>query len=166
MDPLAPLRTVGGRLALPAEALAQAIAERVIGLVIGALDLNALLAEIDLNALLAQIDLNALLAEIDLNAVLAQVGPHNDELRASGHFVTSQALTLPQEAVTVRVRDGKTSTTDGPFMETKELLGGLVVIEARDLNEAVRLAGAMPFAKLGAIEVRPVVDFSKPRPTL
>ena len=98
--------------------------------------------------------------------VLAEVGPHNDELRASGHFVSSEALVLPKDAITVRVRDGKMSTTDGPFMETKELLGGLVVIEARDLNEAVRIAGTMPFAKLGAIEVRPVVDFSQPRPTL
>ncbi len=102
----------------------------------------------------------------EANQVLAEVGPHNDELRASGHFVSSEALVLPKDAITVRVRDGKMSTTDGPYMETKELLGGLVVIEARDLNEAVRIAGTMPFAKLGAIEVRPVVDFSKPRPTL
>lgn len=102
----------------------------------------------------------------EANAVLAEVGPHNDELRASGHFVSAEALVLPKEAITVRVRDGAMSTTDGPFMETRELLGGIVVIEARDLNEAVRLAGGMPFARLGAIEVRPVVDFSKPRPIL
>ena len=102
----------------------------------------------------------------EANAVLAEVGPHNEQLKASGHFVTSQALTLPQDAITVRVRDGKMSATDGPYMETKELLGGLVVIEARDLNEAVQVAAGMPFARLGAIEVRPVVDFSKPRPTL
>ena len=100
------------------------------------------------------------------NAVLAQVGPHNEELRAGGHLVMGQALTMPNEAVTVRVRDGKMSATDGPFMETKEMLGGFVMIEARDLNEAVRLAAGIPFAKLGAIEVRPVVDFSKPRPKL
>ncbi len=102
----------------------------------------------------------------EANAVLAEVGPHNDQLRASGHFVASQALTLPHEAITVRVRDGKMSATDGPYMETKELLGGLVVIEARDLNEAVQVASGMPFARLGSIEVRPVVDFSKPRPKL
>ncbi|SDR57016.1 Uncharacterized conserved protein [Rhizobiales bacterium GAS191] len=102
----------------------------------------------------------------EANAVLAEVGPHNDQLRASGHFVTSQALVLPRDAVTVRVRDGKMSATDGPFMETKEMLGGFVVIEARDLNEAVRIAAGMPFAKLGSVEVRPVVDFSKPRPKL
>ena len=66
----------------------------------------------------------------------------------------------------MRVRDGKTSTTDGPFMETREMLGGLIVIEARDLNEAVQIAAEMPYAKLGAIEVRPAIDYSKPRPKL
>ncbi len=100
------------------------------------------------------------------NAVLAAVGPYNDELRAGGHYVAGEALTLPSEAMTVLVRDGSMSTTDGPFMETKELLGGFNIIEARDLNEAVMLAAKMPFAQLGHIEVRPVVDFSKPRPTL
>ena len=72
MDPLAPLRTVGGRLAPPTEALAQAIAERVIGLVVGALDLNALLAEIDLNAVLEQVDLGQVLDRVDVNQVLDQ----------------------------------------------------------------------------------------------
>jgi hypothetical protein len=100
------------------------------------------------------------------NAVLAEIGPHEAELKASGHFVTSEPLNLPREAVTVRVRDGKTSKIDGPFMETREMLGGLVVIEARDLDEAVRVAATMPFARLGAIEVRPAIDYSKPRPKL
>jgi hypothetical protein len=100
------------------------------------------------------------------NAILAELGAHEAKLRASGHFVTSEPLNLPREAVTVRVRDGKTSRTDGPFMETREMLGGLVVIEARDLDEAVRVAADMPHAKLGAIEVRPAIDYSKPRPKL
>jgi hypothetical protein len=99
-------------------------------------------------------------------AVHAAIGPHMAELKASGHLVTAEALTLPEEAMTVRVRDGKMSATDGPFMETKEILGGFVLIEARDLNEAVRIAGENPHAKLGSIEVRPLVDFSKPRPKL
>ena len=98
------------------------------------------------------------------NAVLAEVGPYNDQLRAAGQFVASQALTLPNEAITVRVRDGKMSATDGPFIETKEALGGFVILEARDLNEAMRLAAEIPHAKLGAIEIRPAIDFSKPRP--
>jgi len=102
----------------------------------------------------------------EANAMLAEVGPHNEQLKASGHLVASQALMLPSEAITVRVRDGKMSATDGPFMETKEVLGGFVLIEARDLNEAVQIAAGFPFARLGSIEVRPVVDFSKPRPKL
>ncbi len=100
------------------------------------------------------------------NAVLAEVGTYNDAIKASGHYVASEALTLPNEAMTVRVRDGKMSATDGPFMETKEVLAGFILIEARDLNEAVQIGARDPFARLGAIEVRPVVDFSGPRPTL
>lgn len=100
------------------------------------------------------------------NAVLAEVGPHDAALRASGHLVMSQALTLPHEAMSVRVRDGKMSATDGPFLETREMLGGFLLIEARDLNEAVQIAAKIPFAKLGTVEVRPEVDFSRPRPTL
>ncbi|HTF34186.1 MAG TPA: YciI family protein [Myxococcota bacterium] len=99
-------------------------------------------------------------------AVLAEAGPYDAELKASGHMVMSQALKLPKEAITVQVRDGKMSATDGPFMETKEMLGGFILIEARDLNEAVRIGAGIPFAKLGFIEVRPIVDFSEPRPKL
>ncbi|MBW8882106.1 MAG: YciI family protein [Asticcacaulis sp.] len=102
----------------------------------------------------------------DSQAALAEVGPHNEQLKSTGHFVSAEALTLPNEAVTVRVRDGRMSSTDGPFMETREILGGFTMIEARDLNEAIDIAAKMPFARLGAIEVRPLVDFSKPRPVL
>ena len=73
VDPLAPLRSVGGRLAPPMEALAQSIAERVIGLVVGAVDVNALLDEVDLNAVLDRVDLDALLARVDLEAILNRV---------------------------------------------------------------------------------------------
>ena len=73
VDPLAPLRTVGGRLAPPTEALAEAIAVRVIGVVVGALDLNALLGEIDLNAVLEQVDLGQVLDRVDVDQVLDQV---------------------------------------------------------------------------------------------
>jgi hypothetical protein len=61
----------------------------------------------------------------------------------------------------VRVRGGKLSTTDGPFAETKEQLGGFYLIEARDLNEAIQVAGRIPSARTGSIEVRPVVDFTQ-----
>ncbi|MEY4549221.1 MAG: hypothetical protein RL685_5416 [Pseudomonadota bacterium] len=100
------------------------------------------------------------------NAVLAEVGPHDAELKANGRLIASEALTLPQEAMTVKVRDGKMSATDGPFLETKEMLGGFLLIEARDLNDAVQVASRIPFARMGVVEVRPVVDFSSPRPEL
>jgi hypothetical protein len=100
------------------------------------------------------------------NAVLAAVGGHDAGLKESGNLVIAQALGMPSEAMTVRVRDGKTSATDGPFMETREMLGGFVMIEARDMNEALQIAARNPFARLGAIEVRPTPDFSKPRPQL
>jgi len=100
------------------------------------------------------------------NAVLASVGAHDRALEASGHMVLSEALNMPQSAITVQVRDGKVSTTDGPFMETKEMLGGIIVIEAHDQDEALKIAAEIPFAKLGHIEVRPAIDFSGPRPEL
>ncbi|SDG93389.1 YciI family protein [Pelagibacterium luteolum] len=79
----------------------------------------------------------------------------DDELRASGHFVMAEALKQPGEAVTVRRWDG-VSTTDGPFMETKEHLSGFCLIEARDLNEALAIAARVPLADTGSIEVRPL----------
>lgn len=81
---------------------------------------------------------------------------HDDRLRDSGHYVTSDALLAPSEAATVRVRQGKLAVTDGPFMETKEHLSGFYIIEARDLNEAIRLAADIPLATVGSVEVRPV----------
>ena len=102
----------------------------------------------------------------EANAVLDASGAYDNELKASGHMVMAEALQLPDQAMTLQVRDGKMSTTDGPFMETKEVLGGFVLIEARDLNEAVQIAAGIPLAKLGSIEVRPIVDFSEPRPKL
>ena len=67
-----------------------------------------------------------------------------------------ETLEGPEAAVAVRVRAGEISATDGPFIETKEHLAGIVIIEARDLNDAIRLAGRIPMARLGTIEVRPV----------
>ena len=98
------------------------------------------------------------------NAILDEAGPASRELTARGFI--NEALTLPAEAVTVRVRNGKMRRTDGPFMETKEVLAGFVIVEAPDMNAAVAIAATNPMAKLGAVEVRPLVDFSKPRPKL
>jgi hypothetical protein len=98
------------------------------------------------------------------NAILEETGPSSRELTARGF--PNEALTLPAEAVTIRVRNGKMRKTDGPFMETKEMLAGFVIVEADDMDAAVAIAATNPMAKLGAVEIRPLVDFSKPRPVL
>lgn len=102
----------------------------------------------------------------EANAALSECGSFDVKLQESGHYVTSEALELTGSAMTIRVRDGKTSTVDGPFMETKEVLGGFIIIEAADLNEAVRVSSEHPLARIGSIEVRPVVDFSTAPPQL
>lgn len=79
-------------------------------------------------------------------------------LGTSGHYIIAAALQPVSTATTVRVRGGRMSMTDGPFAETKEVLGGFIFIEARDLNEAVRIAGDIPMARIGSVEVRPVLD--------
>ena len=83
---------------------------------------------------------------------------YDAELRKSGHLVAAQALQSAHTATTVRVRNGKVSTTDGPFAETKEQLGGFIVVEARDLNEAIRLASKIPAARYDTVEVRPIQE--------
>jgi hypothetical protein len=77
-------------------------------------------------------------------------------LRSSGHYVAAEALQPVRSAVTVRVRNGAMSITDGPFAETKEQLAGFYLIDAKDLDEAVELASRIPPARIGSIEVRPV----------
>jgi hypothetical protein len=81
-----------------------------------------------------------------------------ESLKESGRFISANRLKPSASAVTVRVRNGKVSTTDGPFAETKEQLGGYYLIEARDLNEAIQIAAEIPGAKIGCVEVRPVAD--------
>jgi hypothetical protein len=81
-----------------------------------------------------------------------------DDIKRSGHFVGANRLLPPATATTIRVRNGKVSTTDGPFVETKEQLGGYYVIEASDLNEAIQVAAKIPGARLGCVEVRPIAD--------
>lgn len=77
-------------------------------------------------------------------------------IRESGHCVASEALESVQTATTVRQRNGKLSITDGPFAETKEQLAGFYLIEAMDLNEAIRIASNIPPARVGSIEIRPI----------
>ena len=101
------------------------------------------------------------LAAMDKSDFLALVGGHvayGDELRQNGHLIATEALERVHTATTVRVRNGKVSTTDGPFAETKEQLGGFFLVEARDDQEAIRLAAGIPSAQTGSIEVRPIRD--------
>ncbi|HTO50180.1 MAG TPA: YciI family protein [Burkholderiales bacterium] len=82
-------------------------------------------------------------------------------IRESGHFVGCNRLLPPATATTVRVRQGKVSTTDGPYAETKEQLGGYYLIEAKDRDEAVQVAARIPGAWIGSVEVRPVAEDEK-----
>lgn len=85
----------------------------------------------------------------------------NNAARDAGVYRAGDALHPTSTATTVRVRDSKTLTTDGPFAETKEQLGGYYLLECKDLDEAIQWAAKIPNARDGSIEVRPIVDFSK-----
>ena len=84
-----------------------------------------------------------------------------EDIRKNGQYLAGEALQPTPTATTVRVRNGKVSTTDGPFAETKEQLGGYYLINAKDLNEAIQVASRIPSARLGSIEIRPVVEFEQ-----
>jgi hypothetical protein len=81
-----------------------------------------------------------------------------DGLQKQGQLLAASPLHPVEMATTVRVREGKTSTTDGPFAETKEQLGGFLMIDVRDLNDAIRIAAHFPAAKFGSVEVRPMKE--------
>lgn len=99
------------------------------------------------------------LSESEYNAIMDEVRDYREELRKSGHYIASGPLESVWTATTIRVRNGKQFVTDGPFAETKEQLGGFYLIEARDLNDAIRVASKMPPARIGSVEVRPVREF-------
>lgn len=87
---------------------------------------------------------------------------YTNDIRASNHFLAGHALQPVHTGTTLRFRNGKLSTTDGPFAETKEQLGGFYLIEARDLNDAIQVASRIPSVKTGSIEVRPIQEFPRP----
>ena len=89
---------------------------------------------------------------------------YDEELKAGRHFLGWQAIAGDDASMLVRVRDGQMSATDGPYMEAKEQMAGFVVLDARDLNEAIRLAAGLPLAEIGTIEVRPALESSTPPP--
>ena len=102
------------------------------------------------------------LSKSEFDALLAEALAYDEELRRSGHFVAANALQSVQAATTIRTRNGKLSMTDGPFAETKEQLGGFILIEAHDLNEAIQVASKIPPGRLGSIEVRPIKELTPP----
>jgi hypothetical protein len=109
------------------------------------------------------------MSDHESQALIDEAIEHDNRLRASGHVLTAYPLEGVHSASTVRVRNGKAIVTDGPFAETNEQIGGFVVIEARDLNEALQIAAEIPPARLGGVEVRPIIehprlDFWKEKP--
>lgn len=106
------------------------------------------------------------LPRAELQALVSQCPPHDHALRTSGHLVVQASLGEARSSVSIRPRNGKPSVTDGPFAETKEQVGGFFIIEARDLNEAIRAASKHPAAHLGeqvgwGIELRPIETFEQ-----
>ncbi len=100
------------------------------------------------------------MSESEQNAVLDECFAYDDVLRKNGHFVGGEALQSARNAATLQLKNGKVSITDGPFTETKEQLGGILVLEATDLNEAIRLISKHPGLKIGPFEIRPGEDIS------
>lgn len=96
-----------------------------------------------------------------MNEEIDKALAYDDVLRRKGHFIAAEALEPVKLTTTLRRRNGKVVMTDGPFIESKEQLAGFYFIEAKDLNEALRLAGDIPCASIGTIEVRPVCDLTK-----
>jgi len=92
----------------------------------------------------------------DQSTLMADYGAFTQGIVQNGNFKSADRLRPVADATTVRVRDGKTLTTDGPFAETREQLGGYYLVEAKDLDEAIAIAAKVPTAKHGSIEVRPV----------
>jgi len=104
------------------------------------------------------------LSDGELDGLVGECLTVDEELRKNGYVIASEALQPAQTATTVRVRNGRRSTTDGPFAETKEQLGGFFLIEARDLADAIQVAARIPSARLGSVEVRPVWDIRQQEP--
>jgi len=102
----------------------------------------------------------ATMSEAERTKIHGEYMTFTSEIKASGHHRAGDALQPTHTATTVRVRGGKAATTDGPFAETREQLGGYYLVEAKDLDEATKIAARIPSAKLGAIEVRPVMNYN------
>jgi hypothetical protein len=104
---------------------------------------------------------HAVMTEDQQNAMFDECFEYDDHLRANGHWAGGEALQPPETALTLYWKNGKVATTDGPFTETKEQLGGILVLEARDMNHAVQLITQHPALRYGSIfDIRPAFDMS------
>jgi hypothetical protein len=101
------------------------------------------------------------LSDSEEQALIDESLDYDEQLRKSGHFIIASALQSPEAGAIVHVRSGRISVTDGPFAETKEHVAGFVLIEARDLNEAIQVASKIPPARYGFVEVRPIRELVK-----
>jgi len=102
------------------------------------------------------------MSEADMQKGMAEYNAFNENAKKSGNYIGGEALQPTNTATSVRVRNGKISTTDGPYVETKEQLGGYYLINAKDLKDAVQVAARIPSARNGIIEVRPIMEFDQP----
>lgn len=96
------------------------------------------------------------MAETEQSAVMAKCFTYDDELRQGGHIIGGEALQSVRNAATLRYRHGTVAVTDGPYAETKEQLGGFLLLEARDLNHAIQLMSQHPGVRYGPFEIRPI----------
>lgn len=101
------------------------------------------------------------LPEAERNVLMDECFTYDDELRKNGHFAGGEALQGPQEAATLWWKDGKVAVCDGPYAETKEQIGGILILEARDLNHAIQLMSKHPGVKMGPFEIRPAADLGE-----
>jgi hypothetical protein len=102
------------------------------------------------------------LSEAEQGKIFGEYMDYSNRIKKSRHYVGGEALQPTSSATTVRVKNGKTVTTDGPFAETREQLGGFYLVEAKDLDEAIKLAAGIPGASTGSVEVRPIMPTPKP----
>jgi hypothetical protein len=101
------------------------------------------------------------MSESERNAFVDACFAYDDELRKNGHFAGGEALQSARNATTLRWKSGKVAITDGPYAETKEQLGGILMLEARDLNHAIQLMSKHPGVKGGPFEIRPAADLTE-----
>ena len=101
------------------------------------------------------------LPEKERNEFMDECFAYDEELRAGGHFAGGEGLDSARNSTTLRFRNGKVAITDGPFIETKEQLGGILILEARDLNHAIQLMSKHPGVRAGPFEIRPAADLAE-----